>query len=220
MKRAKFVAMAAAGLIVFSAAALPECAEAAIGGMRTPRVTTPRMNTPRPQTPRTNTPSPAQGARPNQQYRPSQRASDIPAGSPSAAPRTGNMASVPVNGTRWGNAMRNMGLLAGGMMLGGLLGHMLGFGAGSFMADMFGLLVNVFLLVFVLRLLARFWYSFQGGARTKDAVCRQAARETERTAPFPIPDIRPPQGKRAFPARGNGGTDYEPERTAEWYRGR
>ena len=64
MKRAKFVAMAAAGLIVFSAAALPECAEAAIGGMRTPRVTTPRMNTPRPQTPRTNTPSPAQGAPP------------------------------------------------------------------------------------------------------------------------------------------------------------
>ena len=190
------MAMAAAGLIVFSAAALPECAEAAIGGMRTPRVTTPRMNTPRPQTPRTNTPSPAQGARPNQQYRPSQRASDIPAGSPSAAPRTGNMASVPVNGTRWGNAMRNMGLLAGGMML------------------------NVFLIVFVLRLLARFWYSFRGGARKKDAVCRQAARETERTAPFPIPDIRPPQGKRAFPARGNGGTDYEPERTAEWYRGR
>lgn len=218
------MAMVAAGLFVFSAAALPEHAEAAIGGLRLPRMTTPkttpRMNTPKPQTPRSSTPLPAQGARPNQQYRPSQRASDIPSAGPSVADRVGNRASVPVNGTRWGNAMRNMGLLAGGMMLGGLLGQVLGFGAGSFMADMFGLILNVFLIVFVLRLLARFWYSFQGGMRTRKAACRQTARETERKAPFPIPDIRPPQGRRTFPARDNGGTDYEPERTAEWYRGR
>ena len=213
------MAMAAAGWIVFSAAVLPERVEAAVGGMRAPRVTAPRMNTPRPQAPRTNTPSTVQTPRPNQQYRPSRRASELPSNAASAADRMGNRASVSVNGTRWGNAMRNMGLLAGGMMLGSLLGQMLGFGAGSFMADMFGLLVNGVLAVFVLRLLARLWHAFRCGGGNR-AACRQKGQETERTAPFPIPDIRPPQGQRSFSSRGNGGTDYEPERTAEWYRGR
>lgn len=219
MKRDKIAAMAAAGLIAFSAA-LPEIAEAAVGGMRAPRMTAPRMNTPRPQAPRTSTPQTAKNPRPNQEYRPSQRAADVPANTPSGAVRMGDRAPVSVNGTRWGNAMRNMGLLAGGMMLGSLLGQMFGFGAGSFMADMFGLLVNGFIVVFVLRLLTHLWNSFRGGVRMKRADFRQKGRESERTAPFPIPDIRPPQGQRSFPARGNGGTDYEPERTAEWYRGR
>ncbi len=220
MRREKFLAVVAAGLLAVSAASLPESAEAAIGGMRAPRMTTPRMNTPSPQAPRMNRPSTTQSPRPNQQYRPSQRASDAPSASPSAAARMGNPSSVSVNGTRWGNTMRNMGLLAGGMMLGGILGQALGFGAGSFMADMLGLLVNAALIFFVVRLLAHFWQSLRGGAAGRGASYRQAARETERTAPFPIPDIRPPRGHRSFPAGDNGGTDYEPERTAEWYRGR
>ena len=122
MKRKKIFAIVVAGLLTISPMGLPENAEAAIGGMRAPRMTTPRMNTPRPQTPRVNTPQ--QNARPNQQYHPSQKAGDIPSAAPRAASPSGRtgMNSVPYQGTRWGNMMRNMGIFAGGMMLGGLLG--------------------------------------------------------------------------------------------------
>lgn len=210
MKRKKIMAIAAAGLLTISAACLPEPAEAAIGGMRAPRMTTPRMNTPRPQPPRTNTP--AQNLRPNQQYRPSQSASDAPrAASPSAR---ANMNSVPYRGTRWGNMMRNMGLLAGGMMLGGLLGNLFGFGAGSFMSDLFGLLINGALLFLAFRFLSRIFGASRGSSAARTNPYRQESR-AENAAPFPIRDIRPPQSARASVANG---TDYEPKRTADWYR--
>ena len=209
------MAIVAAGLLTISAAGLTETAEAAVGGMRTPRMTTPRMNTPRPQAPRANTPS--QSARPNQQYRPSQKAGDIP----SAAPRTTSPSphaqsdSVPYRGTRWGNMMRNFGLLAGGMMLGGLLGNLLGFGAGSFMGDLFGLLINGLLIYFGIRFLLHIFGVFRGKSATAGNPYRQEPRE----APFPIPDIRPPQKAQSVVAK-SGGTDYEPKRTADWYRSR
>lgn len=216
MERKKIMAIVAAGLMTVAAAGITESAEAAVGGMRAPRMTTPRMNTPRPQTPRMNTPQ--QNARPNQQYRPSQRASDIPSAAPRAASPSGraDMNSVPYRGTRWGNMMRNMGIFAGGMMLGGLLGNLFGFGAGSFMGDLFGLLINGLLVYFVISFLARLWRSMRGGSVSRSNPYRQ---ETQ-AAPFPIPDIRPPKAARGFPAREGGGTDYEPKRTADWYRSR
>ena len=216
MERKKIMAIVAAGLMTFAAAGITESAEAAVGGMRAPRMTTPRMNTPKPQTPRMNTPQ--QNARPNQQYRPSQRASDIPSAAPRAASPSGraDMNSVPYRGTRWGNMMRNMGICAGGMMLGGLLGNLFGFGAGSFMGDLFGLLINGLLIYFVISFLARLWRSMRGGSAWQGNPYRQ---EVQR-APFPIPDIRPPKAARSFPSRENEGTDYEPKRTADWYRSR
>jgi predicted lipid-binding transport protein (Tim44 family) len=218
MKRKKIMAIVAAGLIAVSAAGMTETAEAAIGGMRAPRITTPRMNTPRPQAPRMNTPSPSQNARPNQQYRPSQRASDIPSAAPRAASPSGraDMNSVPYRGTRWGNMMRSMGIFAGGMMLGSLLGRMFGFGAGSFMGDLFGLLLNGLLIYFVISFLSRLWHSMRGGSTRQGNPYRQQTQ----AAPFPIPDIRPPKAARSFPARESDGTDYEPKRTADWYRSR
>ena len=213
MKRKKIMAVAAAGLLTISAACLSETAEAAIGGMRAPRITTPRMNTPRPQTPRTNTPAP--NVRPNQQYRPSQSANGAPAAPRAASPSDrANMNSVPYRGTRWGNMMRNIGLLAGGMMLGGLLGNLFGFGVGSFMSDFFGLLINGALLFFAFRFLSRLFGGARGGSAAKENPYRQEAR-SETSAPFPIRDIRPPQNAHAFAANG---TDYEPKRTADWYR--
>ena len=219
MMRKKIMAAVAAGFLTLSAMGLTEPAEAAVGGMRAPRMTAPRVTTPRPQTPRVNTPSASQNARPNQQYHPSQKAGDIP----STAPRTtspspyasGN--SVPYRGTRWGNMMRSVGLLAGGMMLGGLLGHLFGFGAGSFMGDLFGLMINGLLIYFVIRLLARLFGSLRSGSKARSNPYRQ--EQASREAPFPIPDIRPPQKARSFVARDDG-TDYEPKRTADWYRSR
>ena len=215
MKRKKIIAIVAAGLLTISAASLPENAEAAVGGMRAPRMNTPRMNTPRPQAPRMNTPQ--QNARPNQQYRPSQKASDIPSAAPRAASPSGRAGvnSVPYQGTRWGNMMRNMGFFAGGMMLGGFLGRILGFGAGSFMGDFFGLLINGFLIYLVFRFLSRFF----GAVRARSASQGNPYRQETQDAPFPIPDIRPPKAARSFPA-GAGGADYEPKQTADWYRSR
>lgn len=215
MKRKKFMALIAAGFLSLSALPSASTAEAAVGGMRAPRVTTPRMSTPRPQAPRANTPS--QSARPNQQYRPSQKASDIPSTAPrSASPSARASAdSVPYRGTRWGNIMRNIGLLAGGMMLGNLLGNLFGFGMGSFMGDMFGLLINGLLIYFGIRLLLRLVSSLRGKSTAQSNPYRSEAQET----PFPIPDIRPPQKTQGFVARGNG-TDYDPKRMADWYRSR
>jgi predicted lipid-binding transport protein (Tim44 family) len=218
MERTKLIAVAATALLLYSAAGTPETAEAAVGGMRAPRMTTPRMYTPRPQAPRTNTP--AQNARPNQQYRPSQKAGDAPAGAPRAFSPSGraDANSVPYRGTRWGNVMRNIGLLAGGMMLGGLLGNIFGFGAGSFMGDLFGLLINGLLIYCAIRLLSRLFGSLRGGSAAQRNPYRKEARKPQE-ATFPIPDIRPPQKTQGFVAR-DGGTDYEPKRTADWYRSR
>ncbi len=218
MKRKKIMAVAAAGLLTISAACLSTPAEAAIGGMRAPRMTTPRMNTPRPQPPRVNTPSPSQNARPNQQYRPSQKAGDIPSTTPRAAAPSGQTGrnSVPYQGTRWGNMMRNVGLLAGGMMLGSMLGRLFGFGMGSFMGDLFGLLINGVLIYFAFRFFSRLLGSFRSGSARREPPYRQEPQ----AAPFPIPDIRPPQTARSFRTQERIGTDYEPKRTADWYRSR
>ena len=145
-----------AGLFAITAvAAVPSVAMAARGGAR---ISAPRVQAPaaRPSTPSTSRPS----ASPNQrEYKPSQNASSIKDQAPSARTGTGTTANI---GSRWGNTMRNIGLLAGGMMLGSLLGHLFGFGMGGFMSDILGLLMNVVILccqTYEKRSWRNFWYS-------------------------------------------------------------
>lgn len=59
--------------------------------------------------------------------------------------------------TRWGNALRGIGLFAGGMFLGNLLSHSLGWGNMGFGADFLGLLINLILLLIVIRLVISIW---------------------------------------------------------------
>ena len=103
--------------------------------------------------------------------------------------------------------MRNIGLLAGGMVLGSLLGHLFGFGASGFMADVLGLLVNGILIYVGIRLV--FWLiaRFRGNGTERSPYAGVSRREEP-----PIQDISPRQES------DKGGTDYEPRRTAEWYR--
>lgn len=54
----------------------------------------------------------------------------------------------PANSQPKSNFLRNIGLLAGGMMLGGLLASF--FGGSPFLANIFGMLFNVILLMLVL----------------------------------------------------------------------
>lgn len=57
---------------------------------------------------------------------------------------TTNTANNQQSGSRWGSALRNIGLFAGGMFLGSMLSNMFGFG--GFMGDILGLIANVVLI--------------------------------------------------------------------------
>lgn len=57
---------------------------------------------------------------------------------------TTNTANNQQSGSRWGSALRNIGLFAGGMFLGSMLSNMFGFG--GLMGDILGLIANVVLI--------------------------------------------------------------------------
>ena len=111
--------------------------------------------------------------------------------------------------------MRNIGLLAGGMMLGSLLGHLYGFCASGFMADVLGLLMNGILIYVGIRLVLWLIAKFRGNGAERlpyQSAERSPYAGVSRREEAPIQDIRPRQKS------DKGGTDYEPRRTAEWYR--
>lgn len=213
-KKKLFAGLSAAFLTLSAALIVPATADAARGGAR---ISAPRIgggvSRPAPSAqPRTNT-----TPRPNQEYRPSKPATGQT--NPAAAANRSTPAASAA--TPWGGMMRNIGLLAGGMMLGGLLSSLFGFGAGGFMADVLGLLMNGLLIYagirLVLWLIAKFRNRdaarspYQSSAARPTAVSH-AARDSEAYDSAPIEDIRPPR------ATGKGGTNYDPRRTADWYR--
>lgn len=147
----------------------------------------------------------------NKAYQPSKDAKDLqkdaPAAKSNAAAGTMANAANANTGSRFGNALRNIGLLAGGMMLGGLLASL--FGMEGFMSDLMGILMNVVLFGAAFMAIRWLWGKFRGRGRSQENVYRQdfAARQPERKAP-PIVDIQPPT------------TDYDPRTTANKYRNR
>ena len=64
---------------------------------------------------------------------------------------TTNTANNQQSGSRWGSALRNIGLFAGGMFLGSMLSNM--FGLGGFMDDILGLIANVVLIGIVVMII-------------------------------------------------------------------
>ena len=104
---------------------------AAVGGSK------PRMSTPRP-------PTTQKAAPPASNYKPSAPASSYTEKAPAAkaaSPQTAQPAT--------GGFMRNFGMFGGGMLLGGLLGNMFGFGHGGMFANMMGILFNIMALAAV-----------------------------------------------------------------------
>lgn len=215
-KKKLFAGLSAAFLTLSAALIVPATADAARGGAR---ISAPRIgggvSRPAPSAqPRTNT-----TPRPNQEYRPSKPATGQT--NPAAAANRSTPAASAA--TPWGGMMRNIGLLAGGMMLGGLLSSLFGFGAGGFMADVLGLLMNGLLIYVGIRLVLWLIAKFRGrdAARSpyQSAVrasygtaASPTAQAAETYDAAPIEDIRPPR------ATGKGGTNYDPRRTADWYR--
>ena len=205
MKMKKLAALWMAGVFVFSIVPMTNVsvAFAAKGGAR---VSAPKSapSSPKTSTPSTNSSNTAKSASPNtKDYAPSKSAKDLNKEAPAASSKTNAAAAATRSSTGWGSALRNIGIFAGGMMLGGLLSHMFGFGAGSMMSDVFGLLMNVVLLVAAFVVIRMLWSWFRGRKnRSSDPyhqnfdVSQQQHRGnvTDIAAPQSrVQDIRPPQ---------------------------
>ena len=138
-------------------------------------------------------------------YTPSKNAKDLPNNNP--ATKSNSAAANQTNSsTGFGNTLRNIGLFAGGMMLGGLLGSMLGGFGGGFLSDIFGLLFNIIMLYALYRGGRYLWNRFRGNQNEKTVNFKHNNQ--------PI-DITPPQ---AINYNSSVGTDYNPKRTADYYR--
>lgn len=157
-------------------------------------------------------------------YAPSKNANQLDKNAPAAnakanTPGAANAANAARGGTGWGNALRNIGLLAGGMMLGGLLASMFGMG-GGFLADILGVLANVAMVVVAFIAIRWLWNRFRG--RKEENVYQSAARPA--AAPQPVTDIRPqgaPAPRMAAPMSAQMDVAGESPRTiADHYRNR
>ena len=159
-------------------------------------------------------------------YAPSKSASQLDKNAPAAgaksnASNAANAASQTQKSSGWGNTLRNVGLLAGGMMLGGLLASMFGMGGGMF-ADILGVLANVAIAIAVFIVIRWAWNRFRG--RKEENAYRSAARPQQAAAPQPpITDIRPQGAPASYAApmstRANVAGEF-PRIVADHYRSR
>ena len=156
-------------------------------------------------------------------YAPSKSADQLNKNAPAAGAKanTPNAAGAAQKGTGWGNTLRNIGLLAGGMMLGGLLASMFGMG-GGFLADIRGVLANVAIAVVAFMAIRWLWNRFRG--RKEENVYQRAARPQQTAAPQPpITDIRPQGAPASYTAPMNAHTGLagdSPRAIADHYRSR
>ena len=159
-------------------------------------------------------------------YAPSKSANQLDKNAPatgakSTAPNAANAASQAQKSSGWGNTLRNIGLLAGGMMLGGLLASMFGMGGGMF-ADILGVLANVAIAVVAFMAIRWAWSRFRG--RKEENTYQSAARPQQAAPQPPITDIRPqgaPAASYAAPMSASTNVAGEaPHTVADHYRNR
>lgn len=165
-------------------------------------------------------------------YQPSKDAKSLDKNAPSTGAAanakgntsTNNNAAAATNsqsGSRWGSALRNVGLLAGGMMLGSMLSSALGMHSGmggiaGMMGDIMGLVFNLIMLLVVIMAIKWLWNKFRSNKNSDDKNVYQTANRPEpinvtppTAAPkAPIMDIKGPAS----------GTDYDAKTMADRYR--
>ena len=155
-------------------------------------------------------------------YAPSKSASQLDKNAPAAGAKsnTPSAASQAQKSSGWGNTLRNVGLLAGGMMLGGLLASMFGMGGGM-LADILGVLANVAIAVIAFMAIRWVWNRFRG--RKEENAYQSAARPQQAAPQPPITDIRPQGAPASYTAPMNAHTDVageSPRIVADHYRSR
>jgi len=103
-------------------------------------------------------------------YKPSAPASSYNDKAPAAKPAA--QTTQPSTGSSW---MRNVGMFAGGMMLGGLLSNMLGFGHSGMFADILGMLASILPIIAIFMLGRFLWVRYknkQEEEKEKDRMTR------------------------------------------------
>ncbi len=231
MKLKKLIAAAMVGTLTFTApiivpnavqSTLGAQAEAAKGGARIVPKAAPAPKA----APSTQSGSQSKSVSGNgESYAPSKNANQLDKNAPAAGakantPGAANAASTAQRGTGWGNTLRNIGLLAGGMMLGGLLASMFGMG-GGFLADILGVLANVAIAVVAFMAIRWVWNRFRG--RKEENVYQRAARPQQAAPQPPITDIRPQGAPASYAAPMNAHGDVageSPRAIADHYRNR
>ena len=222
MRIKKIGAVLVAAAFLFSASA--GVADAAKGGAR---ISAPKVSAPKVSAPKASAPAAKKADKPNQEYAPSKKASDLKDKAPAA--KANNNAAANANaaaantGTKWGNALRTMGLLAGGMMLGSMLGHLFGFG-GGFMADMLGVLFNVIFVVVAVKVIMMLVRRFFGKKNEPSGNGGYNAPSYSQGSGMDngpvVTDIRCDSDGlvNVSPVGSSMGTDYDPKTTADKYR--
>ena len=229
MKLKKLIAAAMVGSLTFTApiivpnavqSTLGAQAEAAKGGARISPKATPKA-APKASEGQSSSGKSVSGN--GSSYAPSKNANQLEKNAPAANSKANaaNAATPAKSSTGWGNTLRNIGLLAGGMMLGGLLASMFGMG-GGFLADILGVLANVAIAVVAFMAIRWLWNRFRG--RKEENVYQRAARPQQAAAPQPpITDIRPQGAPASYAAPMNAHTDVageSPRTIADHYRNR
>jgi hypothetical protein len=82
---------------------------------------------------------------PANEYKPSAPASSYSDKAPAA--KAAASQTSPAQQSSSGGFMRNLGMIGGGMLLGGMLGSMFGGGAGSMLSNLIGIAVNLLMVV-------------------------------------------------------------------------
>ncbi|MBQ1867290.1 MULTISPECIES: hypothetical protein [Selenomonas] len=226
MKMKKMAAAVMAGLMVATAVPVvtavtfdqASVAYAAKGGAKVGggAKSAPKASAPKASTPSSNSKSVSGNG---ESYKPSKNAKELEKTAPAANSKSNTAAKNNTqSGSRWGSIMRNIGLLAGGMMLGHLLSQMLGMG-GGLLGDILGLVMNVVMFLAVIMILKWLWNKFRGRKNEpnvyrsgmRDLNMRQDIKDVTPKAPaerMEIHDIRGPEA------------GYEAKSTADKYRNR
>ncbi len=166
-----------------------------------------------------STNSTTKAASPNtKDYAPSKSAKDLGKDAPAA--KANAAAAATKSSTPWGSIMRNVGLFAGGMMLGGLLSSLFGMGGTGFMSETLGLLMNLIMLGVVVMVIRMLWNKFrsrkqenQYASSMQDRPIRDTINVTPHASETKTErhalDVQPPQD-----------AGYDARHTADRYRNR
>ena len=187
--------------------------EAAKGGAK---LSIPKASTPKPNLNKTPEASKAPAANESKsvsgggkEYTPSKNAKDLQSTAPTAK------SSATNTGTGFGNTLRNIGLFAGGMMLGGLIGSLFG-GFGGIFGDILGVLFNVIMIYAAYKGIKFLYNKFRGNNNQAQPQQQYQSQTKSQDISQPI-DITPPQASN-YPNKSTIGMDYDPKRAANHYR--
>ena len=227
------VLLVAAAFVVSAGAG---SADAAKGGAK---LSSPKVSAPKAAAPKVSKPAESvkkEGPN-NKEYAPSKKADQYKETAPAAKSGTtaaSNAAANAQKSTGWGSAMRTMGMLAGGMLLGSMLSHLFGFGGTGLFADIMGLVMNLVIIAAIICLLNFVVRRFILGRLNKSNQARMESRpnnsvrdryvednpvqdiKAETIEAEPIQDIKPPSGSKNQMTGAD--RDYEAHSTAERYR--